>query len=47
MRILVIEDELKLAKALQEGLEAEQYGVALAYTPARTDSTWSKPSPSI
>jgi DNA-binding response OmpR family regulator len=30
MRILVIEDELKLAQALQEGLEAEQYGVALA-----------------
>jgi two-component system, OmpR family, copper resistance phosphate regulon response regulator CusR len=32
MRILVIEDELKLAKALQEGLEAEQYGIALART---------------
>jgi DNA-binding response OmpR family regulator len=28
----VIEDEQKLAKALQEGLQAEQYGVALAYT---------------
>jgi DNA-binding response OmpR family regulator len=32
VRILVIEDELKLAKALQEGLEAEQYAVALART---------------
>lgn len=32
MRILVIEDEQKLGKALQEGLQAEQYGVALAYT---------------
>ena len=32
MRILVIEDEQKLGKALQEGLEAEQYGVALALT---------------
>ena len=32
MRILVIEDEQKLGRALQEGLEAEQYGVALAYT---------------
>lgn len=32
MRILVIEDEQKLGKALQEGLEAEQYGVALAPT---------------
>jgi DNA-binding response OmpR family regulator len=28
----VIEDEQKLGKALQEGLEAEQYGVAVAYT---------------
>jgi two-component system copper resistance phosphate regulon response regulator CusR len=32
MRILVIEDEQKLGKALQEGLEAEQYKVALAFT---------------
>jgi DNA-binding response OmpR family regulator len=32
VRILVIEDEQKLGKALQEGLQAEQYGVALAYT---------------
>ncbi len=32
MRILVIEDEQKLGRALQEGLQAEQYGVALAYT---------------
>ena len=32
MRILVIEDERKLSQALQEGLEAEQYGVKLAYT---------------
>ncbi len=32
MRILVIEDEQKLGNALQEGLQAEQYEVALAYT---------------
>lgn len=32
MRILVIEDELKLAKALREGLEAEEYEVILAHT---------------
>lgn len=32
MRILVIEDEQKLGKALQEGLQAEEYGVAVAYT---------------
>lgn len=32
MRILVIEDERKLGRALQEGLQAEQYGVALACT---------------
>ena len=32
MRILVVEDEHKLAKALQEGLQSEQYGVALAHT---------------
>jgi two-component system copper resistance phosphate regulon response regulator CusR len=32
VRILVIEDEQKLAKALLEGLQAEQYGVALAHS---------------
>lgn len=32
MRILVIEDEQKLAKALQEGLQAEGYEVAVAET---------------
>ena len=32
MRILVVEDEYKLGKALQEGLQSEQYGVALAHT---------------
>jgi len=32
VRILVIEDEQKLGRALREGLEAEQYGVALAHT---------------
>jgi two-component system copper resistance phosphate regulon response regulator CusR len=32
VRILVIEDEKKLAKALKEGLQDEQYGVALAHT---------------
>ena len=32
MRILVVEDEPKVAKALQEGLEAENYEVALAQT---------------
>jgi two-component system, OmpR family, copper resistance phosphate regulon response regulator CusR len=32
VRILVIEDEPKLGRALQEGLQDEQYGVALAST---------------
>lgn len=32
MRILVVEDERKVAHALKEGLEAEQYEVMLAYT---------------
>jgi two-component system, OmpR family, copper resistance phosphate regulon response regulator CusR len=32
VRILVIEDELKLAQALREGLEAEHYEVSLAHT---------------
>lgn len=32
MRILVIEDEQKLGNALQEGLQAEQYGVVRAST---------------
>ena len=32
MRILVIEDEQKLARALQEGLQGEEYAVALAHT---------------
>lgn len=32
MRILVVEDEKKVAKALQEGLEAEHYQVTIAYT---------------
>jgi two-component system, OmpR family, copper resistance phosphate regulon response regulator CusR len=32
LRILVIEDEQKLGKALQEGLQAEQYEVTLAFT---------------
>ena len=32
MRILIIEDEQKLARALQEGLQGEQYTVALAHT---------------
>ncbi|MGA2135988.1 MAG: response regulator transcription factor [Bryobacteraceae bacterium] len=32
MRILVIEDEPKLGKALREGLQAEQYDAALAHT---------------
>jgi DNA-binding response OmpR family regulator len=32
LQILVIEDEQKLGKALQEGLEAEQHGVAVART---------------
>jgi two-component system copper resistance phosphate regulon response regulator CusR len=32
VRILVVEDEPKLGKALQEGLQSEQYGVALAHT---------------
>ncbi len=32
MRILVVEDENKVARALQEGLEAEHYSVTLAVT---------------
>ena len=32
MRILVVEDERKVAKALQDGLEAEGYDVAVAHT---------------
>ena len=32
MRILVVEDEKKVAKALEEGLEAELYEVAVAHT---------------
>jgi two-component system, OmpR family, copper resistance phosphate regulon response regulator CusR len=32
VRILVVEDEKKVAKALEEGLEAEHYEVAVAHT---------------
>ena len=32
MRILLVEDERKVAKAVQEGLEAESYSVAVAHT---------------
>lgn len=32
VHILVVEDEQKLAKALQEGLEADDYSVQVAYT---------------
>ena len=32
MRILVVEDERKLARALKEGLEADEYSVSLAET---------------
>src|ERR1700689_627412 len=32
MRILVVEDEQKLAKALKDGLQADQYTVELAHT---------------
>lgn len=32
MRILVVEDELKLARALKDGLEADDYSVSLAQT---------------
>ena len=32
MRILVVEDEKKVAKALEQGLEAEHYEVAVAHT---------------
>ena len=31
LRILLVEDEQKVAKALQEGLEAESYSVAVAH----------------
>ena len=30
MRVLVVEDEKKVAKALREGLEAERYDVRVA-----------------
>lgn len=32
MRVLVVEDERKVAKALREGLEAERYEVSVAFT---------------
>jgi two-component system copper resistance phosphate regulon response regulator CusR len=32
VRILVVEDEVKLAKALQQGLEAERYTVSVVHT---------------
>jgi two-component system copper resistance phosphate regulon response regulator CusR len=32
VRILVVEDEVKLARALQEGLEAENYAVSVVHT---------------
>ena len=32
MRILVVEDEAKVARALKEGLESEHYQVAIART---------------
>lgn len=32
MQILVVEDEVKLARALREGLEADQYSVSLAHS---------------
>ena len=32
MRVLVVEDEEKMAKALQAGLEADQYSVTIAHT---------------
>ena len=32
MRILIIEDERKLANALQEGLESDEYSVSVAHT---------------
>jgi DNA-binding response OmpR family regulator len=32
VRILVVEDERKVAKALEQGLEAERYEVAVAHT---------------
>jgi len=32
LRILIVEDERKVAKALREGLEAESYSVAVAHT---------------
>ena len=32
MRILIVEDDRKIAKALRKGLEAESYSVAVAHT---------------
>ena len=38
VRILVVEDEAKVARALKEGLEREQYKVTVARTGARERS---------
>ena len=46
MRILVMEDEQKLARALKEGLEAEHY-VSTWLTPEKKASIWSRLKPSI
>jgi DNA-binding response OmpR family regulator len=32
MRVLVVEDELKIAEALRDGLQAEQYAVSVERT---------------
>ena len=32
LRILLVEDERKVAKALQEGFEAESYSIAVVHT---------------
>jgi hypothetical protein len=45
VRILVVEDEAKVARALKEGLESEHYQVVVA-GPARTASFSPMPRPS-
>ena len=47
MRIFVVEDEPKVAWALQEGLEAESYSVALAHMPLSSRGSGKAPGATI
>ena len=40
VRVLVVEDEARLATALQRGLQAEGFAVDVAARRARPGSTW-------